>query len=132
MKSIKYALLATTAAVALSGCQTLNPQNIHTTASKQTIQEAKQEIQNSKESNFDIAVYNNGVIYVKYKKPPGSVWLTPEANEVGYRTACKTLKPFVNKGMVVQVNFQGGQTQNYNQQRCDSQTTTNYYSYWNK
>ncbi|CAH0541665.1 hypothetical protein [Vibrio marisflavi] len=131
MNKFKLAILALGAAIALSGCQTLNPQDIQTTASTQTIEFAKQHIKPTHNGRYDVAVYDNGVIYIKFKKAPGTIWLTAETNEAGYRVACENLRPYVDKGMVVEVNFQGNGARQYNQHRCETETPTNLFANWN-
>lgn len=132
MNKFKLALLVSGVALALSGCQTLNPQDIHTTASKQTIETAKKQITATQNKAYDLAVYDNGVIYIKFKKPPGRNWATAQNNEASYRISCQNFRSFVDQGMVVDINFQGGATQQYNQHRCETETPTNFYSNWKK
>lgn len=115
-------MLAVTAALALSGCQTLDASKLHTDASPQTIAEAKKDLSGIE----DLKVLDNGVIYYTLKKPSDLQWDTVGVNAVSYRLACKNLKYFIDKGMLMRLHFQGGATQDYNAERCQTEVPTNY------
>lgn len=122
MNKLKLTMLAATAALALSGCQTLDASKLHTNASPQTIAEAKKDLSGID----DLKVLDNGVIYYYIKKPSEANWDRVWVNAASYRIACKYLKVFVDRGMTVRMYYQGEAAHDYNAERCQTEVPTNY------
>ncbi|MCL9780192.1 hypothetical protein M9194_01945 [Vibrio sp. S4M6] len=121
---LKFSLLLAGVGLTLTGCQTINPANIKTTASPQTIATAQKDLANIKH----VKVLDNGVIYFD-ESVLGTryMWDPATSQTASYRVACKQLRDFVKAGMVVRVKLEGlgGTTLDYNEQTCESQAPTN-------
>lgn len=121
---LKSGLLLVGTTLALSGCQALNPENIQTTASSQTIATAKKELSGIKH----LKVLDNGVIYyVESIEGEDYKWNSASTMQFSYNTACVQLRDFVKEGMTVRVQFEGigGTVLDYNEQTCEAQAPTN-------
>ncbi|MCL9783446.1 hypothetical protein M9194_18630 [Vibrio sp. S4M6] len=122
--SLKIKWLLAVSAIALAGCQALNPASIKTTASTQTIETAKKELTGIKH----LKILDNGVIYYNETVAGEDYrWNTASIMKFSYDAACVQLRQFVKEGMVVRMQFAGigGTVLDYDEQTCQSQAPTN-------
>lgn len=112
-------------AMLLTACQTTSVEQLQPTASLDTINKAKEVV--SSHEHFNVT--DNGVIHFSQNVPVGSRWSTAHIVEAGYRVSCESLRWFVDRGMVVRVQFKGkgGRTEDYDQSRCETDVPTNLY-----
>ncbi|CAH0541712.1 hypothetical protein [Vibrio marisflavi] len=119
MSKLKQLMLAVGALLALSGCQTLNPENIHTSASQSTIHMAQVQLADIPE----LKVLDNGVIVFKRTLPGGGVrWQSSTVIKISNNVACESLREYVKHGMVVRTEWAGnsGYIRDYDEQYCES------------
>ncbi len=111
--------------VLLTACQTTSVEEIQTSASANTIEEAKKALA----PHRDFSVTENGIIHFTQGLPVGSRWSTAHIVEISYRISCENLRWFVDNGMVVRMQFKGtgGRTEDYDKNRCETEIPTDLY-----
>ncbi|MFV8451882.1 hypothetical protein ACNO65_17750 [Vibrio campbellii] len=126
-KTIKLTLLLA-AATSVVGCQTMPSQVLTPTATKETIEKAKAELDGQrfyKLNEYDqaIEVSDDGVILFNSYLPRsgGYKWIPVVIQDSSFHVSCDYLREFVDAGMVVTAKFvgRGGRIENYNKQRCE-------------
>ncbi len=111
--------------ILLPGCQTVSVEQIKTSASQATINQAKRAI----EPLQHFSVLENGVIYYSRRLPPNSKWSMVKVAEISYRIPCQDLRRFIDQGMIVRMQYKGagGRTSDYDKKRCEADVPTDLY-----
>ena len=122
---LKHIAVAGLSTFILSACQTTPVENIHTTASQETIDEAKKNFKDAE--NFK--VLDNGVIYYSRYISGNYRWGPARSKELTYRLACEDLRWYLERGMVLRAarRGKGAITLDYDLERCETETPTNIY-----
>lgn len=122
---LKYLAVASLAVFALSACQTTSVESIHTTASQQTIDEAKKDFNGAE----GFKVLDNGVIYYTKQLAGKYRWNPVHTKELSYRMSCEDFRWYLERGMVVRIALRGkgAVTFDYDLERCETEAPTNLY-----
>ncbi|WP_114787393.1 hypothetical protein [Vibrio tetraodonis] len=123
--TLKNIAVAGLTVFALSACQTTSVENIQTTASQATIDEAKKNFKNAK----NYKVLDNGVIYYTKYLSGNFRWDPVRSKEISYRISCEDLRWYLERGMVARTALRGkgAVTYDYDLERCKTETPTNLY-----
>tara|TARA_Y100000588_G_C13959886_1_gene798256 strand:+ start:203 stop:589 length:387 start_codon:yes stop_codon:yes gene_type:complete len=122
---LKSMFLGGLSATLLSGCLVVPIEELHPTADQKTIDTAVEHLSDYK----DITVTESGVIYYVARLPGSSRWLKSHIMELSYRYSCEDLRWYVDRGMIVRLQFLGasGTTQDYDLERCETEVPTDLY-----
>ncbi|MFM2655114.1 hypothetical protein [Vibrio owensii] len=116
------------AATSIAGCQTMPNQTLTSTATQETIENAKAELDGQrfyKLNEYDqaIEVSDDGVIVFKSYLPRsgGYEWVPVVIQDSSFHVSCDYFREFVDAGMVVQAQFvgKGGRIEYYDKKRCE-------------
>ncbi|ARC91139.1 hypothetical protein TW78_08820 [Vibrio coralliilyticus] len=122
---LKHIAVACLSALALSACKTKSLEELQPTADQETINTAKEYLSDIK----DLRVTDHGVIYYSASLPGNSRWATAHIIELSYRYSCEELRWYVERGMIVRMQFRGnsGTTRDYDLARCETEVPTDLY-----
>ncbi|CAM3850014.1 hypothetical protein [Vibrio aquimaris] len=123
--TLKHIAVAGLTVFALSACQTTSVENIQTTASQTTIDEARKNFKGAE----DFKVLDNGVIYYTKQLDGKHRWSPVHTKELSYRMSCEDFRWYLERGMTVRIALRGkgAVTYDYNLERCETEAPTNLY-----